>query len=623
MLMAKILGISAFYHDSAAALIIDGEITAAAQEERFTRKKHDAGFPVNAIAFCLQTANLSIDDLDAVVFYDKPLLKFERLLQTYYGFSPKGLLSFIKAIPVWLNEKLFLKKLIREGLKNCSDYDVKKLQLLFTEHHLSHAASAFYPSPFQTAAILTIDGVGEWCTASIATADGHEITMLRELYFPHSVGLFYSAFTSFLGFTVNSGEYKLMGLAPYGNAEDEQSIKFVELIEKELIQICDDGSVWLNQQYFNYATGLTMFNKTKWKKLFGISARKEEEEITGNHCNLALAVQLVTEKIVLKMAAEAQIITGADNICLAGGVALNCVANGKLLNSGLFKNYYFQPAAGDAGGAVGAALAAEYLYFEGKRTVSSGFDGMKGALLGPEIKEEEIRQLSVAHNAVYTERQNTEELMAEAAQFIADGKVVGWVQGRMEFGPRALGNRSILADPRNPEMQRIVNRSIKFREGFRPFAPSVLLEETKNYFGLEAPSPYMLLVAPVRENFRLPKPIDWAKRKLREKLDVQLSQFPAITHMDYSSRIQTVDAITNPRFHALISAFHALTGCPLLLNTSFNVRGEPPVCTAADAYRAFMATDMDVLVIQNCIFVKSEQPEPQNKSRWQRIFEKD
>jgi len=623
LLMAKILGISAFYHDSAAALIIDGEITAAAQEERFTRKKHDAGFPVNAIAFCLQTANLSIDDLDAVVFYDKPLLKFERLLQTYYGFSPKGLLSFIKAIPVWLNEKLFLKKLIREGLKNCSDYDVKKLQLLFTEHHLSHAASAFYPSPFQTAAILTIDGVGEWCTASIATADGHEITMLRELYFPHSVGLFYSAFTSFLGFTVNSGEYKLMGLAPYGNAEDEQSIKFVELIEKELIQICDDGSVWLNQQYFNYATGLTMFNKTKWKKLFGISARKEEEEITGNHCNLALAVQLVTEKIVLKMAAEAQIITGADNICLAGGVALNCVANGKLLNSGLFKNYYFQPAAGDAGGAVGAALAAEYLYFEGKRTVSSGFDGMKGALLGPEIKEEEIRQLSVAHNAVYTERQNTEELMAEAAQFIADGKVVGWVQGRMEFGPRALGNRSILADPRNPEMQRIVNRSIKFREGFRPFAPSVLLEETKNYFGLEAPSPYMLLVAPVRENFRLPKPIDWAKRKLREKLDVQLSQFPAITHMDYSSRIQTVDAITNPRFHALISAFHALTGCPLLLNTSFNVRGEPPVCTAADAYRAFMATDMDVLVIQNCIFVKSEQPEPQNKSRWQRIFEKD
>jgi carbamoyltransferase len=621
--MAKILGISAFYHDSAAALTIDGEIIAAAQEERFTRKKHDAGFPVNAIAFCLQTANLSIDDLDAVVFYDKPLLKFERLLQTYYGFSPKGLLSFIKAIPVWLNEKLFLKKLIRDGLKNCSDYDVKKLRLLFTEHHLSHAASAFYPSPFQTAAILTIDGVGEWCTASIAAADGYEITMLRELYFPHSVGLFYSAFTSFLGFTVNSGEYKLMGLAPYGNAEDEQSMKFVELIEKELIQICDDGSVWLNQQYFNYATGLTMFNKTKWEKLFGISARKEEEEISGNHCNLALAVQLVTEKIVLKMAAEAQIITGADNICLAGGVALNCVANGKLLNSGLFKNYYFQPAAGDAGGAVGAALAAEYLYFEGKRTVSSGFDGMKGALLGPEIKEEEIRQLSVAHNAVYTERQNTEELMAEVAQFIADEKVVGWVQGRMEFGPRALGNRSILADPRNSEMQRIVNRSIKFREGFRPFAPSVLLEETKNYFGLEAPSPYMLLVAPVRENFRLPKPIDWAKRKLREKLDVRLSQFPAITHMDYSSRIQTVDAITNPRFHALISAFHALTGCPLLLNTSFNVRGEPPVCTAADAYRAFMATDMDVLVIHNCIFIKSEQPEPQNKSRWQRIFEKD
>lgn len=621
--MAKILGISAFYHDSAAAITIDGEIVAAAHEERFTRKKHDAGFPVKAISFCLQTANLSIDDLDAVVFYDKPLLKFERLLQTYYGFSPKGLLSFIKAIPVWLNEKLFLKKLIRDGLKSCSDYDVKKLRLLFTEHHLSHAASAFYPSPFQTAAVLTVDGVGEWCTASIAAAHGHEITVLRELYFPHSVGLFYSAFTSFLGFTVNSGEYKLMGLAPYGNAEDEQTKKFVDLIEKELIQICDDGSVWLNQQYFNYATGLTMFNKAKWEKLFGFSARKEEEEMTGNHCNLALAVQQVTEKVVLKMAAEAQKITGAENICLAGGVALNCVANSKLLNSGLFKNYYFQPAAGDAGGAVGAALAAEYLYFDGKQTVPAGFDGMKGALLGPEIKEEEIRQLSTAHSAVYAEKQSMEELMAEVAQFMAGGKVVGWVQGRMEFGPRALGNRSILADPRNQEMQLIVNRSIKFREGFRPFAPSVLLEEALSYFDLEAASPYMLLVAPVKEQYRVAKPNDWAKLNLKQKLKLPLSQFPAITHMDYSSRIQTVDAITNPRFHALIRAFQAQTGCPMLLNTSFNVRGEPPVCTAADAYRAFMATDMDVLVINNCIFIKSEQPEPQKKSRWQLIFEKD
>lgn len=602
-----ILGISAFYHDSAAALLHNGQLLAAAQEERFSRRKHDARFPANAIRYCLQEAGISMDALEAVAFYDKPLLKFERLLETYYEVAPRGLASFVKAMPVWMNEKLFLKKLIRDGLRQIAPYDKKKLRLLFPEHHLSHAASAFYPSPFEEAAIVTIDGVGEWATTTLCRGKGHEIEVLQQMNFPDSVGLLYSAFTYYLGFKVNSGEYKLMGLAPYGNPEAEETKNFLTAIRKELVQIFDDGSIRLNQRYFQYRSGLRMTHNRRWYQLFGFARRNEADPLEQRHCNLALAIQQITEEIVLRLAQHARTITGSRRLCLAGGVALNCVANGRLQRSGIFDEIYIQPASGDAGGAAGAALAAWHLYFEQNRTVPPQPDGMQGAYLGPAVTADALGQLIHTYQAVCHRYASDQELYQMVATLLAQGKVVGWVQGRMEFGPRALGNRSILADPRLPDMQRQLNLKIKFREGFRPFAPAVLAEEAHKWFDLEVPSPYMLLVAPIRHAHRLPLPEQYRQLSLQEKLKVQRSTLPAITHVDFSARIQTVHANTNPRFYALLQAFQQQTGCPVLINTSFNVRGEPPVCTAEEAYICFMRTDMDYLVIENCLFNKSEQ----------------
>lgn len=621
--MKKILGISAFYHDSAAALVVGGKIIAAAQEERFTRDKHTPDFPTNAIKYCLEEAGLEIDELDAIVFYDKPLLKFERLLQTYYAFAPKGLLSFLKAIPVWLNEKMFLKKLIYDGLKEVGSYDKKKVKLLFPEHHLSHAASAYYPSNYEDAAILTIDGVGEWCTASIVHAQGKEMKVLKELHFPHSVGLLYSAFTYYLGFTVNSGEYKLMGLAPYGNPKDKQTDDFVELIKKELVEIKTDGSIWLNQKYFNYATGLRMVHDSKWEKLFGFPRRSEESDLQQHHCNLALAIQIVTEDIVILMAKEALKLTGSKNLCMAGGVALNCVANGKLLREEIFENIYIQPAAGDAGGALGAALAASYLYFGEERVTTSEYDLMSGSYLGPDYSNKEIELMCRKVKAVYTKHTDTAQMANEVAGVIAEGKVVGWFQGRMEFGPRALGNRSILGDARNPEMQKKLNLKIKYREGFRPFAPSVLAEDYADYFDLDTVSPYMLIVSPVSESRREQLPENFHDMDLWTKLYHKRSDIQSVTHLDFSARIQTVHKETNPRYHELIHAFKQKTGYGLVVNTSFNVRGEPIVCTPYDAYRCFMSTEMDCLVINDYVFYKTEQPDWENKDKWMVKFKMD
>lgn len=603
-----ILGISAFYHDSAAAIIKDGVVIAAAQEERFTRKKHDAGFPSNAVKFCLDFANNSIDEVDAVVFYDKPLLKFERLMETYYAYAPKGFVSFLKAIPVWMKEKLFLKKLIREELSKVQVYDKHKLKLLFPEHHLSHAASAFYPSSFEKAAIITIDGVGEWTTTSICIGEGNKIKVLKELRFPHSIGLLYSAFTYYCGFKVNSGEYKLMGLAPYGNHESEQVIKFIDIIRTKLCTIYDDGSIFLHQQYFNYATGLRMTNDTEWEKLFGFPPGKPGATLEQHHCNLALAIQLVTEEIVLKLSKEAKRLTNCKNLCLAGGVALNCVANGKIQQQKIFDHIYIQPAAGDAGGALGAALAAYYIYFEKERLIDYSYDSMNGSYLGNAISNDEINELTEKYNAVWAAYNNPDDLYKLTAQKIAEGNVIGWVQGRMEFGPRALGNRSILADARNPEMQQKLNLKIKFRESFRPFAPSVLTEDRQEYFELNEASPYMLLVQPVKKARQIKLPANYPSLTIKEKLYFKRSDLPAITHIDYSARIQTVHKETNERYYRLIEAFKQLTGCSVLVNTSFNVRGEPVVCTAEDAYRCFMNTEMDYLVIGNYFFNKQEQP---------------
>ncbi|MEN9638535.1 MAG: hypothetical protein RLZZ262_403 [Bacteroidota bacterium] len=621
--MKTILGISAFYHDSAAAITVGGKIVAAAQEERFTRDKHTPDFPKNAIRFCLDEAGLTIDELDAVVFYDKPLLKFERLLQTYYAFAPKGLVSFLKAIPVWINEKMFLKKMIREGLKEVEAYDKSRLKLLFPEHHLSHAASAFYPSPFERAAILTIDGVGEWCTASIGLGDGPNITLHRELEFPHSVGLLYSAFTYYLGFTVNSGEYKLMGLAPYGHPTSEETADFAERIKKNIVDIKADGSIWLNQDYFNYSTGLRMVDEQKWEALFGFPRRDDEAELLQHHCNLALAIQRVTEEIVEKMALEAKRLTGSENLCLAGGVALNCVANGKLLRSGIFKEIYVQPAAGDAGGALGAALAAHHIYFEQPRQTASSMDDMSGSYLGPEYGDKEIDLLNKKVKAVFTKNEDFSRLCETVAQHLAKGAVVGWFQGKMEFGPRALGNRSILGDARNPEMQKKLNLKIKYREGFRPFAPSVLAEDVTDYFEQDSPSPYMLMVAPVLPKRRTVLPENFHDKPLWDKLYTTRSDVQSITHLDFSARIQTVHRETNPRYHELISAFKKQTGYGLVVNTSFNVRGEPIVCTPHDAYRCFMSTEMDVLVINDYVYIKTEQPDWSNKDKWMVKFKKD
>ncbi len=621
--MAAIIGISAFYHDSAAAIVVDGKLIAAAQEERFTRIKHTEVFPGNAVKFCLEEAGLTIDELDAVVFYDKPLLKFERLLQTYYSFAPKGLISFLKAMPVWLNEKLFLRKKIKEGLAEVGPYDKSKLKMLFTEHHLSHAASAFYPSNFEDAAILTIDGVGEWCTASIGIGKGNSIELVKEMNFPHSVGLLYSAFTYYLGFKVNSGEYKLMGLAPYGHVDSDETKKFVELIKSKLIDIKEDGSIWLNQEYFNYATGLRMVKDAKWKALFGVVRKEDESDLTQAHCNLALAIQLVTEEIVLKMAQEAKNLTGLNNLCMAGGVALNCVANGKLEAANIFDEIYIQPASGDCGGAVGAAMTISAMYFDEPRILNIEEDAMNGTYLGPYFSSKEIELMSRKRKAVFDQYDDFSELNEIIATKLSEGNVIGWFQDRMEFGPRALGNRSIIADPTNRYMQSKVNLKIKYREGFRPFAPSVLEEDTSEYFDLKSKSPYMLLVAPVTEKYRIDLPVNYHSLPMMDQLKTERSKLQAITHVDFSARIQSVSKKMNPRYWELINAFKQKSGIGMVVNTSFNVRGEPIVCTPDDAFRCFMSTEMDYLVIENYVFTKTAQIDFENKGNWRIAFEKD
>ncbi len=618
----KILGISAFYHDSAAALIINGKIVAAAQEERFTRIKHDPVFPLNAIKYCLYAEALKISDLDAIVFYDKPFLKFERLLETYYGFAPKGLASFVTSIPVWIKEKIFLKKIIHEELGKIEHYNKREAHLLFPEHHLSHAASAFYPSPFDEAAILTIDGVGEWATASISYGKGSSITNLKELHFPHSVGLLYSAVTYYLGFKVNSGEYKLMGLAPYGIPDSQQVREYIDIIKNKLVDIKEDGSVWLNQKYFNYSTGLRMVKDAQWEKLFGFKRRDSESKIEQHHSNLAYAIQEVTEEILIKMAEEAKRLTGSKNVCLAGGVALNCVANGKLLRKGIFNDLFIQPAAGDAGGAVGAALAAYYLVYQKARIIESA-DSMSGSYLGPEFSQTEIEHMAKQYKANFNKIDNFNELVSKTANIIADGNVVGWFQGRMEFGPRALGNRSILGDARNTEMQLKLNLKIKYRESFRPFAPSVLIEENQEYFDIDKSSPYMLLVANVQQKHLNTLPENYYDLPLMERLYIQRSDIPSVTHIDFSARIQTVHKETNNRYWELINEFKKQTGYGVIVNTSFNVRGEPIVCTPEDAYRCFMRTEMDYLVIGDYMFSKKDQPEWKNDDNWRDEFKLD
>jgi carbamoyltransferase len=616
-----ILGVSAFYHDSAAALIRDGEVIAAAQEERFTRKKHDPSFPVNAARFCLEYAGCSTNDIDAVVFYDKPLLKFERLLETYYAYAPKGLTSFVMSMPVWIKEKLFLKKMIWDALDSIEKTDRKKVKLLFPEHHLSHAASAFYPSPYERAAVLTIDGVGEWATASICLGEGNKLTVLKELHFPHSLGLLYSAFTYFCGFKVNSGEYKLMGLAPYGNHGSEQVKEYVAIIKKHLVDLKEDGSIFLNQQYFNYATGLRMVNDDKWKQLFGVSRRTPEGMIEQHHCNLALAIQEVTEEAILNLAREAKRLTSADYLCMAGGVALNCVANGKLDDARIFKQFFVTPAAGDAGGALGAAYAAYYIYYGAVRTIDPlKMDSLKGAYLGPEHSDTTILTVARKYHAGYEHVTNEEALLDKVAALIADGNVIGWHQGRMEFGPRALGARSIIADARNPDMQKKLNLKIKYREGFRPFAPVVPAEDVSDYFEHGDISPYMLLVKPVKKDRQVPYPANFEGKELLDKLYFLRSDIPAITHIDYTARLQTAHKETNPRFWKLLHAFKRLTGYSVMVNTSFNVRGEPIVNTPEDAYRCFMRTDMDYLVIGDFIFDKSVQPAWKEKDDWKNEF---
>jgi carbamoyltransferase len=617
-----ILGISAFYHDSGAVLLENDRILSAAQEERFTRKKHDSAFPVNAVNYCLETNCISFQDIAAVAFYDKPFLKFERLLETYYAFAPRGWQSFLAAMPVWIKEKLFLKNLILDELGQIGGLDKKArkgIKLLFPEHHLSHAASAFFPSPFQEAAILTIDGVGEWATASICHGRDNEITILRELRFPHSLGLLYSAFTYYLGFKVNSGEYKLMGLAPYGNPDSPRVENYARLIRDNLVDIQSDGSIWLDQNYFNYATGLKMIREKKWQGLFELAPRLPEGEILSEHCDMALAIQKVTEEIVLNMAQEAKKLTDARYLCLAGGVALNCVANAKLIRKGLFEDLWIQPAAGDAGGALGAAYCAYHIYNDQSRS-ANGQDKMQGSYLGPEYPETEITRMAQKYKAPYHRFATFDQLCEKVAELIDSGQVVGWFQGRMEWGPRALGNRSILGDARNPEMQKKMNLKIKFREGFRPFAPSVLIEEAANLFDIDCPSPYMLLIADVRDEHKKPLPPGYQSLPWRDKLYFLRSDLPAITHIDYSARLQTVHQETNPRYWQLIKKFQDRSGYGVIVNTSFNVRGEPIVCTPEDAYRCFQRTEMDYLVIGDFLFDKKAQPVWQETGNWQEEF---
>ncbi len=595
----KILGISAYYHDSAACLVVDGEIIAAAQEERFTRKKHDSEFPINAIEYCLTEARIAASDIDYVVFYDKPFLKFERLFETYLAFAPKGFKSFATSLPVWVKDKLFQKTVIIDALKEHLSEEIDWAEkLLFSEHHLSHAASAFFPSPFEEAAILTMDGVGEWATTSLAVGSGNRLSVKNEIHFPHSLGLLYSAITYYIGFKVNSGEYKVMGLAPYGEP------KYADLIKTHLVDIKEDGSFHLDMSYFDYCTNLKMTNK-KFDDLFGAPPRKPESTLTQREMDIAASIQAVTEEVVTKLARGIRKNTGLKNLCLAGGVALNCVANGKLLRENIFENIWIQPASGDAGGAVGAALAAYYLMLNQPRKVKPN-DSMKGAYLGPEYSQKEIEERLASVGAKF-EVVGDKELITLTAQALADGKAVGWHQGRMEFGPRSLGGRSIIADPRSPSVQKQLNLKVKYRESFRPFAPSVLREDVSEWFQIETDSPYMLLVADIAKDKQLEMTEEQKKLFGIEKLNVPRSDIPAVTHVDYSARIQTVHKETNAKYHALISEFKKLTGCPVLVNTSFNVRGEPIVCSPEDAFNCLMGTDIDFLVVGNCIMKKECQ----------------
>jgi carbamoyltransferase len=611
----RILGISAFYHDSAAALLADGRIVAAAQEERFTRKKQDARFPAHAIAYCLEEEGCRLDDIDYVVFYEKPFLKFERLLETYVGFAPRGYQSFAMAIPLWLREKLFQKDIIRRELQAFApDFDWQN-KLLFTEHHMSHAASAFYASPFQEAAVLTLDGVGEWCTTSSAVGRGNNLSIVSELHFPHSLGLLYSAFTYYTGFKVNSGEYKLMGLAPYGQP------KYVDLIFDNLIDLKDDGTFRLDLDYFNYCTGLTM-TSPKFAELFGAKVRDSKTELlTSFHMDVAASIQKVAEEVMLRLARSLKREHGLDNLCLAGGVALNCVANGKILRDGAFSNIWVQPAAGDAGGAVGAALAAWHQFLGKERNADDKHDLMQGALLGPAFAQGDIErrlQGAGAHFSVVSD----DDVIEKTATSLAGGEAVGWMQGRMEFGPRALGARSVLGDPRSPTMQKTLNLRVKYRESFRPFAPAVLREDVSDWFELDTDSPYMLLVADVKKERRRRMTNEEEQLFGIDKLNVARSDIPAVTHVDYSARVQTVHADTNPRFHALISRFKDKTGCGVLVNTSFNVRSEPIVCTPEDAFRCFMGNEIELLMVGNCMLHKAEQ-NPALKIDYKDEFEPD
>ncbi len=610
----RILGLSAFYHDSAAVLVEDGRIVAAAQEERFTRKKHDASFPKNAIAFCLSHADIGLDAVDFVAFYDKPFLKFERLLETYVAFAPRGFQSFRMAIPVWLREKLFQKDLLRKEFAAYHPNFDWKNRLLFAEHHQSHAASAFFPSPFEEAVVLTMDGVGEWATTSVGFGRGSALVMTKEIHFPHSLGLLYSAFTYYTGFMVNSGEYKVMGLAPYGEP------RYAGLIRDRLMDLKDDGTFRLDQSYFDYCTGLRMTNE-KFDALFGGPPRRPDEPLTQRHMDLAASIQSVTEEVVLRITRALAAETGAKNLCLAGGVALNCVANGKVLRDGRFERLWVQPAAGDAGGALGAALCAYHLYQGRARHVSNTLDAMQGSYLGPEFAQASIE--SKLRDAGARFMVLTDDGLIEATvKALIDGKAIGWFQGRMEFGPRALGNRSFLGDARSPTMQKMLNLKVKYRESFRPFAPSVPREDVADWFELDDDSPYMLLVANVVE--RRQRAMTDSEERLFgiDKLNVPRSEIPAVTHVDYSARVQTVHKETNPRYHALLSRFKAATGCPVLVNTSFNVRGEPIVCTPEDAFRCFMGTETEVLVVGNC-YLKKEEQDPALKRDYKGTFAPD
>jgi carbamoyltransferase len=608
-----ILGISAYYHDSAACLLQDGAIVVAAQEERFSRKKHDAGFPAHAIRYCLREAGVALTDLAYIAFYDKPFVKFERLLETYLTFAPRGIRSFTAAMPVWLKEKLFLKNLLHKELANLAGVTKTALPpLLFGEHHESHAASAFYPSPFATAAILCMDGVGEWATTSAWVGDGHRLTSLWEIPFPHSLGLLYSAFTYYTGFKVNSGEYKVMGLAPYGRPI------YVKTIYEHLLDLKPDGTFRLNMDYFDYCTGLRMTND-RFAALFGGPARQPETLLTQRDMDLARSIQEVTEEVMLRLAWTLHRETGLPNLCLAGGVALNCVGNGRILRDGPFQGLWIQPAAGDAGGAIGVALTAWHQFLEHPRTPPRTGDAMQGGFLGPAFSNDDIEQFLKKRQAPYV-RLGDEALLTRLADELAAGKVVGWFQGRMEFGPRALGARSILGDARNPHMQSVMNLKIKYRESFRPFAPSVLRERISDYFDLHTDSPYMLLVAPVLEWRRTPLNDEQQQLWGIDRLNVPKSDIPAVTHVDYSARIQTVHAETNPRYYRLLKTFEAKTGCGVIVNTSFNVRGEPIVCTPEEAYRCFMRTQIDVLVLENCLLYKAEQPAWVEDTDWRKEF---